>query len=177
MNISVFLSQYDVDGKYQAVTEELGRGIAAGKHTLVWGGIREGLMGLIAETVHENGGRTIGVIRAAIQDRAYKQADEMHVVADTREMNRGLIERASVIVVLAGGIGTLNEWSDIVRMKKNGEQDKTTIVVNTNGFYDGLKIQLERMFTEGFLREDVMRSVHFADTPGEAMRYIERHGN
>ena len=71
----------------------------------------------------------------------------------------------------------MNELTAIVRMKKNAEHDTKTVVVNTGGFYDGLKAQLERMHAEGFLHENVMRSAHFVDTPEEAMRYIEAHGN
>jgi len=177
MNIAVFLSQYDVAGKYAGVVEALGKSIAERKHTLIFGGCNEGLMHLIAQTVHDGGAKVIGVIRAPIEDKAYPDADEMHVVKDAHEMNVGLIERADCIVVLAGGIGTLNELTAIVRMKKNAEHDTKTVIVNTGGFYDGLKAQLERMHAEGFLREDVMQSVHFVSTPEEAMGYIEAHGS
>lgn len=176
MNIAVFLSQYDVAGKYVGVVEDFGRRIAQGKHTLVFGGGDEGLMHVIAQTVHDGGAKVIGVVRAPIAHKAYPDADEMHVVEDAHEMNVGLIERADCIVVLAGGIGTLNELTAIVRMKKSAEHDTKTVVVNTGGFYDGLKAQLERMHAEGFLREDVMQSVHFVSTPKEAMGYIEAHG-
>ncbi len=177
MNIAVFLSQYDVAGKYVSVVEALGKSIAADKHTLIFGGCDEGLMHVIAQTVHDGGAKVIGVIRAPIAHKAYPDADEMHVVQDAYEMNLGLIERADCIIVLAGGIGTLNELTAIVRMKKNAEHNTKTIVVNTAGFYDGLSAQLQRMHKEGFLREDVMQSVHFVDTPEAAMKYISEYGN
>ena len=173
MNVGVFLSQYDVAGKYTAVVEALGRAIAARKHTLVFGGCDEGLMHVIAETVHQNGAPVVGVIRAPIAHKSYKEADETVVVADGHEMNLGLIKRADVVVVLIGGIGTLNELTAVVRMKKNAEADKPVVVVNTDHFYDGFRQQLQQMSDEGFLRADVMESVHFVDTPEDAMRYIE----
>lgn len=172
MKIAVFLSQYDVAGRYADVVETLGRSIAGHKHTLVFGGGDEGLMHVLAETVHKKGGRVVGVIREPIKDKAYKNADEIIVVKDAKEMNFGLISRSDAIIVLIGGIGTLNELTELVRMKKNGEQDKPTVVVNTGGFYDGLKQQLERMSHEGFLRDDVAQSVHFVETPQEAMDYV-----
>src|SRR3989338_1695665 len=131
MNIAVFLSQYDVAGKYVGVVEALGKSIAERKHTLIFGGCNEGLMHVIAQTVHDGGAKVIGVVRAPIAHTAYPDADEMHVVKDEHEIK--------------------------------------TVVVNTDGFYDGLKAQLERMHAEGFLREDVMQSVHFVSTPEEAM--------
>lgn len=172
MNIAVFLSQYDVGDKYAVVVKEFALLIAKNRHTLVFGGGDEGLMHVLADTAHRNGARVAGVIRAAIKEKAYKDADEIVVVANAREMNLGLISRADVIVVLVGGIGTLNELTEIMRMKKNGEQDKPTIIVNTGGFYDGLKQQLERMSNEGFIRGDVVKSVIFVNTPHEAISFI-----
>ena len=169
MNIGVFLSQYDVDGKYTTVVETLGRLIAEHKYTLIFGGGDEGLMHVLADTVHQGGAKVVGVIRAPIQHKAYKDADEIVVVEDAHKMNIGLIERADAIFVLIGGIGTLNELTEIVRMKKNGEQNKLVVIVNTDHFYDGLKQQLERMNKEGFLRKDVMESVLFVETTEEAM--------
>ncbi len=177
MNIGVFLSQYDVAGKYSTVVETFARLIAEHKHTLVFGGGDEGLMHVLADTVHRGGGRVVSVIREQIKDKAYKEADEMTVVKDAKEMNLGLIEHANVIVVLVGGIGTLNELTEVLRMEENGLLDKRTVVVNTDHFYEGFKQQLRRMTDEGFLKQEVMDSVYFADTPEDAMRYIEAHGN
>jgi len=176
MNISVFCSQYDVAEKYRHAAEELARLIAQHKHTLVFGGHDEGLMGVIADTAHREGGRVVGIIREQIKETAYKDADEMVVVKDTLEMNRELIARGDAIVVLVGGIGTLNELTDVLRMKKNGLLDKRVVVVNTDGFYEKFKEQLENMQAEGFLKKEVLETLHFADTPEEGMRYIERHG-
>jgi uncharacterized protein (TIGR00730 family) len=173
MNIGVFLSQYDVAGKYTVVVEEFARLIAEHKHTLVFGGGDEGLMHVIADIAHRGGAKVVGVVSERMRDRIYKNADEMTVVKDSHEMNLGLITRSDAVVVLTGGIGTLNELTEMIRMKKNGEQDKPTVVVNTEHFYEGLKQQLRRMSDEGFLREDVINSVHFADTPEEAMHYLE----
>ena len=176
MNIAVFLSQYDVEGKYAALAADMATRIAKGGHTLIFGGGDEGLMGVIAHAARGAGGQVVGVIREAIKHKAFKDADEMIVVDGTNEMNGGIIQRADHFVVLIGGIGTLNELTAIVRMKKNGESDKGVIIVNTDGFYEGLKQQLSRMGKEGFLRDDVIRSVKFVDTPEDAMRYIEGNG-
>lgn len=177
MNIAVFCSQYDVADKYKDAAATLARLIAGGGHTLIFGGGDEGLMHVMAEGVHIGGGKVLGVMREAIKDKAYKDADELIVVPDAREMNRGIIERGEVIIVLVGGIGTLNEVTDVLRATKNGTQAKPVVMVNTDNFYEGFKQQLQRMSDEGFLRDDVMSSVRFADTPEDAMRYITTYGN
>ena len=173
MNICVFCSQYEVADTYTKAAEQLATLIAAHKHTLVFGGGDEGLMHVIADTAKRSGGRVIGVIREQIKAKAYKDADEMIVVKDAREMNRGLIERGDAIVVLVGGIGTLNELTDVLRMIKNGLLKKPVVVVNTNRFYEGLKQQLLEMESEGFIQADVVNSLHFADTPDEALEFLE----
>jgi len=179
MNIAVFCSMYDVAEKYRQDAETFARLLAKGGHTLVWGGTDQGLMHVIAEAAERGGARTVGVISERIKHTAYKTADEMVIVKDTLEMNRGLVERGDVIVVLVGGIGTLNELTDVLRMKKNGLLDgnKRIVVINTDGFYGKFKEQLEKMSREGFLKKEVMDSVHFAGTPEEGMRYIEHNGN
>lgn len=177
MDIAVFCSQYEVAEKYKAAAEALAHLIAKHGHALVFGGADEGLMGLIARAAQGRGARVIGVIREQIKDKAYKNADEMIVVKDAKEMNAGLIKRGDVIVVLVGGIGTLNELTEVLRMRKNGLFNKPTVVVNTDNFYSGFKKQLQKMRSEGFLRKDVLDAIYFADTPLEAMGYIDIHGN
>lgn len=176
MNIAVFCSQYDVAEKYKDVAATFARLIAKNGHDLVWGGADEGLMRILANTAKSGGSRIIGVIREQIKAKAHADADEMHVVGNAYEMNLGIIERGDVIVVLVGGIGTLNELTEVLRMKKNGLLNKRMIVVNTNQFYEGFKQQLQRMADEGFLKKEVRDSVYFADTPEEAMRHLESHG-
>ena len=175
MNIVVFCSQYEVAEKYRSASETFAKLLAEKKHTLVWGCGDEGLMHTIAETAQKGGARLIGVIREQIKDKAFKTADEIHIVKDAKEMNLGLIERGDIIVVLVGGIGTLNELTEVLRMRKNGLFDKRTVVLNTNDFYSNFKEQLKKMAAEGFLREDVFESIYFAETPEAAIGYIESH--
>ena len=175
MNISVFCSQYDVAEKYTKAAADFARLLASRGHTLVWGCGDEGLMHVIATEAQRGGARLIGVIREQIKDKAFASADEIVVVHNAYEMNLGIIERGDAIVVLIGGIGTLNELTDVLRMRKNGLLDKNIAVLNTDNFYEHFKEQLERMLGEGFLRKDVFESIHFASTPEDAMRYIEGH--
>lgn len=177
MNITVFCSQYDVPEKYKNAAETFARLIAEHRHTLVWGGSDEGLMHTIADSAHRGGARTVGVIHEHIKDKAYTDADEMIVVESAHEMNLGLIARGDAVVVLVGGIGTFNEVTAVLRMRKNGLLDKPIVVVDTDHFYEGFKQQLQKMQGEGFLDDDVMKSAYFADTPEDAIRYIEHNGN
>ena len=172
MNVTVFCSQYDVAEGYMSAAEDLARRLGEGGHSLVWGGARTGMMGLVARTVQSVGGRAIGVIRAEIDDQIYDGADEMHVVSDVAAMNAGLIERGDAFIVLPGGIGTLHELTELLRMRKNRKHAKNVLVLNTDGFYEGMRVQLERMGKEGFIVPDVIGSVRFASTPEELMGFL-----
>lgn len=176
MNIAVFCSQYEVAEKYKEAAESVARLIAERGHALVWGGADEGLMGLIATTAKRGGSRIVGVIRDPIKDKAHAEADEMHIVPNAHEMNLGIINRSDAVIALPGGIGTLNELTELIRMNKNGQHAKPVAFVSVDGFYDGFRQQLERMREEGFIKKEVLKCVHFADTPKGAMEYAEASG-
>lgn len=173
MNICVFCSMYEVDKKYTEPAAEFARMIGEGGHTLVWGGTDSGIMHVIAEEARRAGARLVGVIRKKIKNTAYKNTDELVVVAGSKEMNLALIERAEAIALLVGGVGSLNEVTEILRMVKNKDAKRPIIVLNTDGFYDGFRQQLERMHNEGFVTTEVFEAIRFVDTPREVMEYIE----
>src|SRR3989344_1732095 len=158
MNICVFCSASDVDAKYTAAAMDLATGIASGGHTLVWGGSDKG---------------TMKVLKAA----ARANADEMLIMPTLGERKAKLLERSDAIVVLPGGLGTLDEITEVLELKKHSLHDKPVVFLNTADFYAGFKVQLERMDAEGFLPRALSHLLFFADTPEDAMRYIETHGS
>lgn len=181
MNICVFCSANDLDEKYTKPAKELARLLAEAGHTLVWGGSDNGLMKVMADGVQEGGGKLVGVSMELFKEYARKNADEMIIAKTLGERKATLLERSDVIIMLVGGLGTLDEATEVLELKKEGNHDKDIIILNTNGFYDGLQTQLERMATEGFLpvketTEIKVRSlaqlVKFAKTPQEVMGFI-----
>lgn len=83
---------------------------------------------------------------------------------------------------MVGGLGTLDEATEVIELKKQSHHDKQVIILNTDGFYDGLKTQLERMAKEGFLPvkeqegirvRTLTQLVQFASTPSELMQLIK----
>ncbi len=174
MNICIFCSAADVDEKYVAVTEVLGKLIAENGHSLVWGGSYVGLMKVIADAVLSGGGRLVGVSVEKFRDNAHPSADEMYFATDLTERKTVLLQKSDAFVALVGGTGTLDEISEMIELKKYGKHQKPIVVLNTDGFYDGLKNIFERMHREGFLYFPLEDIVHFAKEPEEAIAYIER---
>ena len=172
MNICVFLSAADLDERYTGPAREFGTMIGARDHTLVWGGSDSGLMKVVADGVHESGGRLVGISVELFRDVARERADEMVFTKDLAERKALLLERADAIVVMAGGLGTLDEATDILEHRKNGLHDKPVVLLNTEGFYDGLTMQLRRMEDEGFLRRPVAELVYITDDGADALDYL-----
>ncbi|MEU6850486.1 TIGR00730 family Rossman fold protein [Actinacidiphila alni] len=172
MNICVFLSAADLDERYTAPAREFAELIGRGGHTLVWGGSEAGLMKVVADGVQDSGGRLVGVSVEFLHMKARKNADEMVIAADLAERKAQLLLRADAIVVMVGGTGTLDEATEILELKKHGLHAKPVVLLNSAGFYDGLKQQMRRMDAEGFLPVPLDDLVHFAETGEEAMAYL-----
>jgi uncharacterized protein (TIGR00730 family) len=173
MNICVFLSAADLDARYTEPAREFAELIGKGGHTLVWGGSDVGLMKVMADGVQENGGRLVGVSVEFLAAKARANADEMVIAADLAERKAQLLARSDAIVVMVGGTGTLDEATEILELKKHGIHAKPVVLLNTAGFYDGLKQQFSRMEAEGFLPLPLAELVFFAEDGAAALAYIE----
>ncbi|GGS96545.1 MULTISPECIES: LOG family protein [Streptomyces] len=173
MNICVFLSAADLDERYTRPAREFAELMGKGGHTLVWGGSDVGLMKVVADGVQEAGGRLLGVSVEFLANKARPGADEMVIAADLAERKKLLLEKADAVVIMVGGTGTLDEATEILELKKHGRTEKPVVLLNTAGFYDGLKQQFHRMESEGFLPRPLAELVFFADEPVQALAYLE----
>ncbi|MFF4315870.1 TIGR00730 family Rossman fold protein [Streptomyces sp. NPDC001507] len=173
MRICVFLSAADLDDRYTRPARDFAELIGKGGHSLVWGGSNVGLMKVVADGVQEAGGKLIGISVEFLANKARPGADEMVIAADLAERKRLLLERADAVVIMVGGTGTLDEATEILELKKHGRTDKPVVLLNTAGFYDGLKQQFHRMEAEGFLPRPLSELMFFAEDPAEAITYLE----
>ncbi|MFD7228410.1 TIGR00730 family Rossman fold protein [Streptomyces sp. NPDC059881] len=173
MNICVFLSAADLDERYTRPAREFAELLGKGGHTLVWGGSDVGLMKVVADGVQEAGGRLVGISVEFLQAAARPVADEMVVARDLAERKALLLDRADAVVIMVGGTGTLDEATEILELKKHGKTTKPVVLLNTAGFYDGLKQQFRRMEDEGFLPVPLTDLVFFAEEPVGALAYLE----
>ena len=173
MNICVFLSAADLDERYTRPAREFAELIGKGGHTLVWGGSDTGLMKVVADGVQETGGRIVGISVVFLRDWARKDADEMVFAKDLAERKALMLARADAIVVMAGGLGTLDEATDILEQRKHGRHNKPVALLNTAGFYEGLTLQLRRMEEEGFLPVPLAELVFVTDQGADALAHLE----
>ncbi|MEZ5166001.1 MAG: TIGR00730 family Rossman fold protein [Acidimicrobiales bacterium] len=135
-------------------TVALGRELAARDLELVYGGGAVGLMGLIADTVLEAGGRVTGVIPRNLFTREVghttltrlEEVDSMHV------RKARMYELADVFIALPGGFGTLEELAETLTWNQIGILQKPVGVLDVDGFWDPLLAQLDRMVDVGVLK-------------------------
>ncbi|WP_035797842.1 LOG family protein [Kitasatospora mediocidica] len=172
MNICVFCSAYSLDDRYTAPAGEFARLLGEGGHTLVWGGSDAGLMGLLADGVKAAGGTLVGILVELLAHKAYRGADELVTTRDLAERKAQLLMRADAVVVLVGGLGTLDEVTEVLELKKHALHDKPVVVLDPAGFYDGLRTQLERMDAEGFLPRPLAELITFASDPAEVFTLL-----
>jgi uncharacterized protein (TIGR00730 family) len=173
MNICVFLSAARLDEKYTRPAREFAELIGRGGHTLVWGGSDTGLMKVVADGVEESGGKLYGVTVEFLAAKARPGLDTMVVAKDLAERKRLMLERADAVVIMVGGTGTLDEATEIMELKKHGHTEMPIVLLNTDGFYDGLREQFLRMEAEGFLQRPLIDLLFFAEEPVGAMAHLE----
>jgi uncharacterized protein (TIGR00730 family) len=151
------------DPAYHEVASAVGRLLAGAGCAVVYGGGRSGSMGALADAALAAGGRIVGVIPRFMVDLEWGHDDltELHVVEDMRTRKHEMLTRASAVVALAGGTGTLEELFEAITLKRLGLFLGPIVIVNTRGYYDALLAQLRTAVTERFIdgRHEAMWTV------------------
>ncbi len=141
------------DPAFEAAARTLGRALAVENIGLVYGGGGRGLMGVLARSVLEAGGRVTGIIPDFLTDTdaALREAQEHVVVPDMHTRKRLMFERADGFVALPGGIGTLEELVEQMTWVQLARHSKPVLVADVGGFWRPLLALLEHMRERGFI--------------------------
>jgi uncharacterized protein (TIGR00730 family) len=147
---------------YAAAAAELGRAMAESRIRLVYGGGSIGLMGVLARSVLDHGGKVTGIIPRFLQEREImlKEVSELIVTTDMHERKRVMFERADAFVALPGGIGTLEEVVEMATWAQLNRHMRPILIVNVNGFWDSLVALFQRMDEDGFLHKSFVPGSH-----------------
>jgi len=146
-------SRNGVNPQWAEQAQAVGLWIAEHGGQLVYGGGRNGLMGIVADATLQAGGRVVGVIPKALVEKefAHRGCTELHVVETMHERKRIMAERADAFVALPGGIGTLEEFFEVWTWRQLSYHNKPVGLLNHHGYYDGLLKFLQHSVTEQFL--------------------------
>jgi uncharacterized protein (TIGR00730 family) len=142
---------------------------------LVYGGGRLGLMGLIADSVLDLGGRVYGVIPAALIELevAHEGVTELYRVETMHERKAKMTELADAFLALPGGIGTLDELFEAWSWNALGYHAKPFCLLNVEGFWDGMIDFMDHATRSGFLSQQRRNQLLVASTPEEALELLD----
>ncbi len=179
MNICIYgASSTLIDDSYIKAGEKLGKVMANHNHSLVFGGGASGLMGAVARGMTEIGkGKIIGIAPSFmnVDGILYEGCTDFIYSETMRERKQLMDENSDAFVVTPGGIGTFDEFFEILTLKQLGRHNKPIAILNTNGYYDHLKSFLKNCIDEKFMNPACADLIHFADEPEEIINYIENY--
>ena len=143
------------DPRFANLAQQVGTWIGLHGGQLVYGGGRNGLMGIVAQATMAAGGQVIGIIPKALVDKewAHHGCTELHVVETMHERKRMMAERADAFLALPGGIGTFEELFEVWTWRQLGYHDKPIGILNSEGYYDGLMAFIGQVVAHDFMGE------------------------
>ena len=155
-NICVFCGSSSGNKKiYKDSAVEFAKEIVKNNLTLIYGGGNVGIMGIISDTVIDNGGKVIGVIPKFLYDKnlGNNKITEMKIVGDMHERKKVMYELSDYFVAMPGGIGTLEEIIEILTWKQLSLHKKPCALLNVNNFFDYLVKFLQASVNNGFMKQ------------------------
>ena len=168
-----------IDESFVKAGEELGRKMVERGHSLVFGGGRSGLMGASARGVYENGGHILGIAPKFFEENnpevSYEYCTEFVYTKTMRERKRLLDENSEAFIITPGGIGTLDEFFEILTLKQLGTHNKAIVIFNVNGYYDNMLKMMEVSIEQKFITTDCVELFKVASTVDETLEYIENY--
>ncbi len=165
MNITVYLGATPgSDPALEPAVRELGTWIGANGHNLVYGGSKCGLMGMLAESVLASGGKVFGVEPQFFVDAGfvYDAITKLYVTQDMSERKAKMIELGDAFIAFPGGTGTLEEIAEIMSKVALRHLDAPCVLYNLNGYYDGLRLLLDRMLEKELSTPEKLKGIAFA---------------
>jgi len=178
MKICIFgAASNKIDKKYIETVEKLGEFLAERGHTLVFGAGGNGLMGAAARGFKRKGGKIYGVIPTFFRDECveviYGECDELIYTETMAQRKAKMEDLADAFIIVPGGIGTFEEFYEVLTLKQLGRHTKPIALYDIDGYYDKLEEFMEYSMREGFIN-DVCKEIYAcAGTPEEVISYIE----
>lgn len=162
---------------YEKASQELGKWLAEEKLTLVYGGGSVGLMGSLANSVMEHGGKVIGIIPRFLYELevGHDGVSELIIVDSMHERKQKMAELANGFIALPGGIGTLEELFEIFTWSQLALIRKPVALLDINDFYKDLISHMHHMVREGFLKAENLDSLLISNNIHELVMKIQAY--
>ena len=178
MNICIYgASSNIIDKVYIEETEELGEKLAKRGHGLVFGAGAEGVMGASARGVERGGGKIIGIAPGFfnVDGMIFENCTELIRPDTMRERKKMLEEMSDAFIMAPGGIGTFDEFFEIITLKQLSRHTKAIAIFNVNNYFDDLLAMMEKGIKEEFIKEECRELYRVYDNADEMLDYIENY--
>ena len=176
-SIAVFCgSSFGTRAEYSSLAEDLGKEIARREIVLIYGGGNRGLMGTIARTVRLNGGTVIGILPRAMdvpEVRNGSAENEIIIAEDMHERKKLMYGKSDAFIAMPGGIGTIEELSEIYTWRQLGYHEKNIGLLNVEGYWDPFLDMLDKGVKEGFISPEVRNLLIAEETPSELIDRLQ----
>ena len=157
-SICVFCGSADgLNQVYYDAAIDMGRHLASKGIGLVYGAGRTGLMGVLAQSVLENGGEVTGIAPKGLESPQLIHTSgltSLEIVDDIQIRKARMIDLADAFIVMPGGYGTADELFEVLTWSQIGLQRKPLAILNTNGYFDSLLEWINRAFSDGFIYDE-----------------------
>lgn len=156
MNICVYgAASKDIGEKFTKDGHELGYKLAKRGHKLIFGGGDTGMMGAVARGAHDGGGHITSIAPSFfdVDGILYRHCDNYIYTETMRQRKQKMEDMSDGFIVSAGGIGTFEEFFEILTLKQLGRLDKPIAILNTDGYYDSMLEMLRHTAKENFMSE------------------------
>ena len=178
MNICVYgASSNKIDRIYIEFVEELGKKMAERGHNLVFGAGTNGLMGAVARGIDNGKSEIIGIVPSFfnVDGVLYENCTELIFTETMRQRKQILEDRSDGFIILPGGIGTFDEFFEILTLKQLARHHKPIVIFNVNGYYDKLIQFMEHAVDERFVKESYKEMIKIFDNADTMLDYIEKY--
>ena len=177
--VCVFGSSSDyIDRDYLDSAESLGAGIAKRGIKLIFGAGKRGVMGAVSRGVLREGGEMLGVSPTFFKDGKVEVLAEYTEIVFTetmRERKAYMEEHSDAFIICAGGIGTFEEFFEVLTLKQLGRHEKPIVIYNFNGYYTPLLEMMETSMRDRFMSQDTKSLYTVADTEEEVFAQLESY--
>jgi uncharacterized protein (TIGR00730 family) len=178
MKICVFgAASHTIDKKYIEMVEKMGEEMAKRGHSLVFGGGANGLMGAAARGVKKGGGYILGVIPKFFEDESveavFEECDQLIEPDTMRERKQLMEDNAEAFIITPGGIGTFEEFFEILTLKQLCRHNKPIAIYNINGYYNEILHAIEVATKKNFIRGGCLDLFKICENTDELFAYIE----
>ena len=178
MNICVYgASSKTIDAQFTDAGHALGYLLAQHGYGLVFGGGDNGMMGAVARGTHDGGGRIIGIAPRFfnVDGVLYPHCDELIYTETMRERKQKMEDLSGAFIVSPGGIGTFEEFFEILTLKQLGRTKKPLVILNTAGYYDDMLNMMRHTVESNFMSAQTFDLIAVVNTPEQAIDYIEHY--